>query len=629
MIKIAKCLGIDLGATSVKIAQVERVSTGVKVSKLAWGARSEGEDTAAVIRNLIKANGFSAKHAIFSLYGHQVFLRVLTIPRSTEDRIRRIVMYEAKQQIPFPYEEAVVDYQIFDTGDPGELYVMLGAVRRSTVNDLITIAERCGLSPVGVTVSTVALFNYYALEGLPLKDFEAEIGLHTAPSRKRSSLSKMFSKKRNAAAAAAAEVLAQEEENPSFDSMMNERVVCQVNLGASSIDMVISRFSDGRCRVGFPRSIPEGLFLVDHQLEKQLGMPLQQAIELRTQQGMVLSTGSETMAQDLDKNQQVSELLTRWADRLAINLRKTCDYYMSLPDGSPVDEVVLSGGGSSLLNLTEYLEERLGIPVRLKTESESPNITAAVAENLGVYVECIGLALDGLGFGRVRIDFLPTDLQSLRDFSRHKIEATAIVALLIAVLGVGAMVGNNQTQARRLWLNREQSNIVNIRNIKQQLDAARGDRQKVSDHLSSVVGGLQDRMYWLDFLTFLTNATPSDVTVTKLELFADGHALVEFNTSSLESRNVFESALAAGKEWVLGRPVSQEKFVSANLSAQSGVSKNYAMNITLKHKTTRLKDARETLLPGLLAPTATPEAAANSGGAAGAGPMMGADQPLF
>ena len=136
-------------------------------------------------------------------------------------------------------------------------------------------------------------------------------------------------------------------------------------------------------------------------------------------------------------------------------------------------------------------------------------------------------------------------------------------------------------------------------------------------------------MYWLDFLTFLTNATPSDVTVTKLELFADGHALVEFNTSSLESRNVFESALAAGKEWVLGRPVSQEKFVSANLSAQSGVSKNYAMNITLKHKTTRLKDARETLLPGLLAPTATPEAAANSGGAAGAGPMMGADQPLF
>ncbi len=627
MRKITKCLGIDLGATSVKVAQVERIASGVAITKLVWMARDTNADLAVSIRNLIKSNGITAKHAVFSLYGHQVFLRGLSIPRSSDERVRRIVMYEAKQQIPFPFEEAIIDYQIFDTDNPAEVFVHLGAVRRETVAELMTIAERCGLSPVGVTVSSLALFNFFALESTPFKDFQRSI---SGAARKASTTSKrkkgfaLFGKKKNTAVAVAAQVLSEDENEtaPDFDNLINEHVACQVNIGATTIDVVISRYRNGESSLGFARTISEGVALVDKLIEKQLGVTPEQAAEFRIQQGMVLSSGAEGMADQFGKNEEVSKLITKWAERLAINLRKTYEFFMSMPDGSPIDEVIISGGGSSFLNLTEYLEEKLGVPVSLKTEITGDSIKTNVAEPIGSFIESVGLALDGLGLARVAIDFLPEDLQALRDFSRHKIEAGVLVALLVAVLGTSAFVGTSQTTARRMWLNREQSKITDIRNIKQQLDAASAAREKVSKDLSGVVGGVQDRMYWLDFLAFLSNATPPAVTLTRLELFADGRALIQFKTDDLAARAAFEEALATNKKWVKGHPTSIEIYSSYNPSSAGTVEHNYQLDVALKHKTTRLQDARSTILPGLLEATKTPAVADHGGGMMGGGPPL-------
>lgn len=640
MIKISKCLGIDLGASSVKVAQVERTSTGVNVTKLGYAALGEGADVAAIVRQLIKQAGCSAKHAVFSLYGHQVFLRELSIPRSSDDRVRRIVIYEAKQQVPFPFDEASMDYQVFDTGDPAELRVLLGAVKKTTVNEVMKVAERCGLTPVGVTVSSVALFNFYALEGTTLEGFYREqagpkapasgnIGAAAAKKSAGGFLGGLLGKKKkNKGAAAAAAVLDADENAPAedFDALMNEKVVCYANIGASSVDIVIARFGKELRRLGFPRSIPEGTNMINKLLLSKFGITPEQAETAKCSEGMVLCAGDDgSTAESEGKNIEVCQLMTKWAERLSINLRKTCDYYMAQPDGAPIDEVVISGGGSALLNFTQYLEEKLGLPVSVKTELEGNTIQSKLSEPVSSFVEAVGLALDGLNLGRVTIDFLPGDLQSLRDFSRHKIEAGIVVATLCVVLAISANVGTSQTQARRLWLQRESSNIVSIREVKQQLDSAKEGRERVAKALGSVVGGLQDRLYWMDFIAFLTNATPSDVNITGMEMFSDGRVILTYETSSLESRSNFETTLSKAKEWVSGTPSSHEVSASYAPNAANMTSKSYSLEMHLKHKTTRLTDARQTILPGLLAPTETPKVEGMGG--MGMGMMMPGGAP--
>lgn len=621
MVKLSKCLGIDLGATSVKIAQLERTAAGVAVTKLGWAALDEGADVAATVRAVIKQSGFSAKHAVFSLYGHRVFLRELSIPRANDDRVRRIVMYEAKQQVPFPFEEASMDYQVFDTGEVGELRVLLGAVKKSDAAEVMKIADRCGLSPVGITVSSVALFNFYAFESVTLKQFTEEIGTRKSATTKAKAAGGGFSfGKKNKAAAVAAAVLEDDANNPdaSFDDLMSERVMCHVNIGASSVDMVISRYTRELHRLGFPRTVPEGASMVNKLLERQFGITPEQAEAVKVQQGMVLSAGSEDADME-GKNAEVCQTITKWAERLAINLRKTCDYYMSLPDGAPIDEVVVSGGCTGMLNFTTFLEEKLGLPVVAKTQVTGSSIAYKPVDPVTSFVESIGLALDGLDYGRVKIDFLPADVKSLRDFSRHKIEAILVAASLAAVIGLSAVVGTEQTTARRLWTNANTTKVNTIRQVKAQLGEAQKGRDDLRDKLGKAVGGLQDRLYWLDFMTYLSNATPSDITVTDVEMFADGHATVTFKTASREARNQFENALAKGKEWVSGNPSSSEDATSFNASSANATEKTYVMQVPLKHKTTRLAKARETLLPGLLAPTETPAPAQGFGG----GGMMG------
>jgi Tfp pilus assembly PilM family ATPase len=70
------------------------------------------------------------------------FSKFVKLPPVDTSKVTQIIQYEAQQNVPFPLEEVVWDYQILGAAATGELEVLLVAIKtdvgREPVED-----ERC------------------------------------------------------------------------------------------------------------------------------------------------------------------------------------------------------------------------------------------------------------------------------------------------------------------------------------------------------------------------------------------------------------------------------------------------------------------------------------------------------
>jgi type IV pilus assembly protein PilM len=101
--------------------------------------------------------------------------------------------------------------------------------------------------------------------------------------------------------------------------------------------------------------------------------------------------------------QQVIPILNSVSEDFAGELRKTLDFFTATSGAERVDRLVLSGGGSSVMNLESILRDKFGIPVEIMNplknvgynESEfNPEWISEVAPSMAI---AVGLAIRKLG----------------------------------------------------------------------------------------------------------------------------------------------------------------------------------------------------------------------------------------
>ena len=114
-------LCIDFGAGTLKLAEFDATEAGalrllryaVKPLGLAGGQDSAREGV--VLRGLQELMGgktFTAKSANVCAPGFQAFSKFIKLPPVDSSKATQIIQYEAQQNVPFPLEEVVWDYQI-------------------------------------------------------------------------------------------------------------------------------------------------------------------------------------------------------------------------------------------------------------------------------------------------------------------------------------------------------------------------------------------------------------------------------------------------------------------------------------------------------------------------------------
>src|SRR5262245_31411374 len=128
------------------------------------------------------------------------------------------------------------------------------------------------------------------------------------------------------------------------------QVVALLNIGASTTNINILNGA----RSVFTRDATFGGNQYTSLLQKELGLTFDQAE--RVKRGMPLPQGAEPV--------EIEPILETVSDILALEIQKTMDFYRAtVEDGdSAVQQILVSGGGSKLKGLVEFLSKRFEMP---------------------------------------------------------------------------------------------------------------------------------------------------------------------------------------------------------------------------------------------------------------------------
>jgi type IV pilus assembly protein PilM len=168
------------------------------------------------------------------------------------------------------------------------------------------------------------------------------------------------------------------------------RVVALLNIGASTTNINIL---NGAQSV-FTRDATFGGNQYTSLLQKELGLTFDQAEGVK--RGM-------SLPEDADQR-EIGPILDSVSDILALEIQKTMDFYRATAeDGeSAVQSILVSGGGSKLTGLVEFLSNRFEIPVemfdpfrkiRVDARGFDPEYMREIVPEMAI---AVGLALRGV-----------------------------------------------------------------------------------------------------------------------------------------------------------------------------------------------------------------------------------------
>jgi len=165
-------VGIDIGTKSIKVVELDK--SGDKFILKSAGIVGYASTTnienltdekqlssfAQTIKKLFKDAKISSKNVAVSLPETQSFTRIMKFPLLNDQEISSAVKWEAEEYIPIPIKEAILEHQIIErreTGSPPQVFVLLVAVHKDTVNKYLQILEQADLNVVGAETELLSL----------------------------------------------------------------------------------------------------------------------------------------------------------------------------------------------------------------------------------------------------------------------------------------------------------------------------------------------------------------------------------------------------------------------------------------------------------------------------------------
>ncbi|MFH1741379.1 MAG: type IV pilus assembly protein PilM, partial [bacterium] len=318
-------VAVDIGQHSVRMLALKRTRKGADVvgaasQPIGLSPKAPAEEiaqrVAEIVKNLRKSVSGSSRRVATALNGRTAFNRYVRIPAVSGRQLRRIVQYEARQQIPFPIDQVNFDHHIIPP-DPNsnEVEVMLLAVRRDVSSEAVSRLSAGGMKTDVVEVGPISLFNAYMATMGPSED----------------------------------------------------EVTAIISIGASATDIIVEQNRQLR----FTRSAPFAGNALTELVANRLNVGWEEAERLKTRP----ASEYESIEGDGPSAVEVATILEEGFESIVGDIRRSLDFHVSQPEASPVTRVFLCGGTARMEGSAEFLEDRLGVPVTLAdfTASEEFN----------------------------------------------------------------------------------------------------------------------------------------------------------------------------------------------------------------------------------------------------------------
>lgn len=166
-------IGLDIGSSHLKVVQLKERKGSYELAALdilplppeliVEGSIIDSLRLVEILKEFIKKSKVKTKNTVLGIAGHaSVIIRRITVPEMSEEELTESIKFEAEQYVPFDVEDVNIDFQIFGpTDEPGQMEVLLVAVKKDVINEYVSVAKEAGLKPVIVDVNAFALGNMY------------------------------------------------------------------------------------------------------------------------------------------------------------------------------------------------------------------------------------------------------------------------------------------------------------------------------------------------------------------------------------------------------------------------------------------------------------------------------------
>lgn len=443
------------------------------------------------IASRLKLKGNSVNYAVA---GHTVFSRFVKLPPVQGDRMDQIVEFEARQNVPFPINEVIWDYEV--VSELGETEVIIVAIKSDSLNETNDTIVEAGLKTNCVDLAPLALFNAFRY---------------------------------------------------SYPDVDEPAVI--IDLGARSTNLVF--VEDGRF---FTRNVLVGGAAITNAIAKEFSISFGEAEQQKVAVGFVAQGGAVEEHSD-PAIAALSKVIRNAATRLHGEIMRTINYYRTQQGGSQPKRIFVCGGGALLGNMTLFLEEKLKLPVEIFNPLRGVQVdrgvnAEAAAADAPFLSELVGLGLRSAGGCPSEIELVPEVVANARDAKRRAPALIIAGVCLWSALGAGMLYFQNAervTQEQLSTMQQENNRLMALTNQIKQQDALLAQSISLVTPLAEAVG---DRAYWVRMLTAINNAFDNDlIWLTVVEPLKDGKPI----TPALFGQE--ESAVDSNIKVVPGKPV--------------------------------------------------------------------------
>lgn len=351
--KRARGVGVELAPERINIAQLRKQGQGIRLAAFSSVPVPEGifQDgqiidppaLAEIIQAAMVQSKIKAKRVATAVPGRDSLVRLIPLPAELDDQeLREMVLnHEAGLYLPYPREEADVDYQklgyFVDEDGIEKVQVLLVATRKEVTNTYIDTFQQAGLQVDVLEINSFAL-------------------LRTMREKLR--------------------------EFPSQEAV----VLVDIEFDNTEIAIIVEGIPQ------FSRTVPIGTFHLQGALLRALHLPASRDTQVILQSAVIPSMATDEMgAAKGNSIDPGTAAMLRVMGELIDELRRSLDFYLSQSENLEVAQILLAGPGGGLVNLDEFFQQRVNIPTvqidpvaALSLEVDEKTITPGQRPGLGI-----------------------------------------------------------------------------------------------------------------------------------------------------------------------------------------------------------------------------------------------------
>ncbi len=424
---------------------------------------SRNQQVKAALQEITHSLKLSSHALWYAIGGHHVFTRFVKLPPVQDDRVAQIVEFEARQNVPFPINEVVWDFEFSQEGT-GETEVVLVAIKSDALNEIHRQVVDAKLNPQGVDIAPLALYNAFRYN---------------------------------------------------YPDVAEPAVI--VDLGARSTNLVF--VEPGRF---FVSNFLVGGAAITTAISKEFGINFDQAELQKCSRGFIAPGGAVQDHAD-PEIAALSKVIRNAAGNLHTQILRRITAYRSQQSGAAPKRIFLTGGGAHLGNMVPFLQEKLKLPVEIFNPLRGVACDPKVQADACFMGELVGLALRGAGACPSELELVPVSVANRRDAARRL--PALLLGTLVLWGGIASAVVHQQAKVRVLTekLAVVMPEQAKLQELAGKIAALETQQTQFANYSSALERVVLERSYWVRLLSELNQKFDNDlIWLTTIEILKEG-----------------------------------------------------------------------------------------------------------